>query len=61
MLTAEIKGDVLHIQIPVNKIPQASASGKSLVVATTNGNVSTPVIVQGKPLTIGLNAYIKNR
>ena len=38
--------------------PAPSASGKTLVVATTRGNVTTEVMVDKKPVTIGLNAYI---
>jgi len=29
------------------------------VVASTRGNAVTTVMVDGKPVTIGLNAYIK--
>lgn len=39
--------------------PEPSASGKTLVIASTHGNVPTDVIINGKPVTIGLNAYIK--
>lgn len=38
--------------------PVASASGKSLVVASTRGNLKTDTLYQGKPVTIGLNVYI---
>ena len=41
--------------------PTPSASGKTLVVATTHGNVSTDVVIDGKNVTIGLNAYIKKQ
>ena len=41
--------------------PTPSASGKTLVVATTHGNQPTDVMVNGKPVTIGVNAYIRNR
>ena len=36
-----------------------TASGKTLVVASTGGNQATTATVQGKPIIIGLNAYIK--
>jgi hypothetical protein len=39
--------------------PTPSASGKTLVVASTRGNAVTDVLVDGNPVTIGLNAYIK--
>lgn len=57
-LKAEIDGDKLIITIDMQK-PEKSASGKTLVVASTHGNVQTDVEVKGKPVTIGLNAYIK--
>ena len=41
--------------------PTPSASGKTLVVATTHGNQPTDVTVDGKPLIVGVNAYIRNR
>ena len=41
--------------------PKPSASGKTLVVATTHGNQPTDVTVNGKPVIVGVNAYIHNR
>ncbi len=38
--------------------PTPSASGKTDVVASTRGNVKTDVLVDGRPVTIGVNAYI---
>jgi hypothetical protein len=58
-MQTEIVGKELVIKIPVEEIPQPSASGKTLVVASTHGNQTTKTMVQGKPLVIGLNAYIK--
>ena len=57
-MKVEIKGNELVITIALNE-PRPSASGKTLVVATTSGNVVTTAQVQGKPIIIGLNAYIK--
>lgn len=48
----------LIIHLPLQK-PTPSASGKTKVVGTTHGNVQTMVEVDGKPVTIGVNAYIK--
>lgn len=56
-MTVEIKGDKLCIEIDLQK-PAPSASGKTLVVASTRGNVITEAKIDGKPITIGLNAYI---
>lgn len=59
-MKATLEKGELVIRIPANtENPPNSKSGKSLVVATTNGNVTTTVMVKGKPVVIGLNAYIK--
>jgi len=57
-MNAQIKDGNLVITIPLQK-PTPSATGKTLVVATTHGNMVTTATVDGKPITIGLNAYIK--
>jgi hypothetical protein len=57
MKTEIINGNLV-ITIPM-QAPTPSASGKTLVVATTSGNKETDVKVDGKNVTIGLNAYIK--
>ena len=49
--------DVLTIEIPISKRP--SASGKTTVIASNNNNIATSVVVDGKPVIIGVNAYIK--
>ena len=57
-MTARIVGNKLVIEIPLNPVPVASTSGKTLVVASTHGNKVTEAQVNGKNLVIGLNAYI---
>ena len=54
-----LENGILTIQIPVNDPPRPSSSGKTLIVATSGGNQPTTATVNGKPVTIGLNAYIK--
>jgi len=57
-IKTEIQNGNLVITIPM-QTPTPSASGKTLVVASTHGNMTTTTLVDGKPLTIGVNAYIK--
>jgi hypothetical protein len=57
-MNVEIKNGKLCIEIDL-ETPTPSSSGKTLVVASTHGNTVTTVMVEGKPVTIGLNAYIK--
>ena len=59
-MQVEIKDGALVITMPMQR-PTPSASGKTLVVATTRGNVKTAVTVDGKAVTLGLNAYIPAR
>ena len=62
-----IIGDIMKIEINDGKVivtmtmtePTPSASGKTLSVASSKGNKVTTAMVDGKPVTIGLNAYIK--
>ncbi len=56
--SAKIEGNELVIRVPMNEKPEKSASGKTLVVASTHGNKETDCVVQGKKVIVGLNAYI---
>jgi len=58
-MKASIKDGILTISIEINKELKPSASGKTLVVASSGGNIATSCEVNGKAVTIGLNAYIK--
>lgn len=49
--------EAIQITIPISKRP--SASGKTTVVASSNGNIATSVVIDGKPVIVGVNAYIK--
>ncbi len=60
-VTAKVEGSKLVISLPLVKPPRPSKSGKSLTVATTSGNIATDVIVDGKPVVVGVNAYISAR
>jgi len=55
-LSVTREGDTLVIRIPI-KTPTPSASGKTLVVASTRGNQKTGVQINGKDLYVGVNAY----
>lgn len=58
-MKAEIKDGKLIITIEMQP-PTPSATGKTLVVASSRGNVATTAQVNGKPVVVGLNAYIRN-
>jgi hypothetical protein len=57
---ATIENEELVIRLPLNKKPVPSSSGKTQVVASSHGNQPTQAIVNGQPVIIGVNAYIRN-
>lgn len=57
-MKVEIKGNELIITVEM-QTPTPSASGKTLVVASSHGNQVTTAMIDGKPVVVGLNAYIK--
>ena len=59
-MKAEIKNGKLIIEIDVEK-PTPSKTGKTLVVASSHGNIATTATIDGKPVIIGLNCYIRNQ
>jgi hypothetical protein len=57
-MKVEIKGNELIITVQL-QTPTPSASGKTLVVASSHGNQTTTATIDGKTVIVGLNAYIK--
>ena len=51
-----INGDILTIKVDISKTFGKSSSGKSTIIASTEGNVSVPGRGEVK---IGLNVYTK--
>lgn len=57
-MKAEVKDGKLIIEIDLQE-PTPSTSGKTLVVASSHGNQTTTAMINGQPIVIGLNAYIR--
>lgn len=58
-MKVEVKGDEIIITAKINKPLSPSASGKTLIVASSHGNQPTLATVDGKPIIVGLNCYVK--
>jgi hypothetical protein len=56
-MRARMKGSNLVIEVSM-QTPKRSASGKTLLVATSRGTWESPVEVNGKPVRIIVNAFI---
>lgn len=54
-IQVEIRDGKAILTIDLTHRGSTSSSGKSVIVATTSGNVNIP----GTDVTLGLNAYIK--
>ena len=64
-LSATIDGEYLVIRVPLEKKNDnghypLSTSGKNFTVASTHGNRLTEAEVNGKKISIGVNAYVRN-
>ncbi len=59
-LTATIEDGYLIIRLPLNVTPTPSSSGKTLVVASSHGNKPTELEINGKPVIVGVNAYVRH-
>lgn len=55
-----IKNGVMTITFPLGD-PRPSSSGKTTIVASTGGFAVTTAQVNGKPVSISLNATIPNK
>lgn len=56
-VTVDTKKRTMTIVMPLQD-PSPSASGKTLVVASSRGNVKTNATIDGRNVTVGVNAYI---
>ena len=52
----KLEGNILTIKVDISKEFGMSSSGKSLIIASTEGNVSIP---EKDEIKIGLNVYRK--
>ena len=57
-MSVVVEGGRLIINAPL-ETPRASASGKTMVVVSTRGNVDTGAELDGEPLIMGLNVYYR--
>jgi len=54
----KLEGDILTIKVDVTKEFGPSASGKTIIIASTEGNIAIP---DKEDVKIGLNVYKKKR
>ena len=52
----QVQGDILTVRIDLKKEFGLSSSGKTTIIATTEGNVSVP---EHESIKIGINVYRK--
>jgi len=52
----KLDGDILTIKVDITKEFGPSASGKTIIIASTEGNISIP---EKEEVKIGLNVYKK--
>lgn len=57
-IEVKIEGKKIVITADI-QTPAPSASGKTLVIASSHGNQATTAVIDGKPVIVGLNCYIR--
>lgn len=57
-VSVTIEKDELVIRLPLQS-PTPSSSGKTLVIASSHGNLKSDAEHSGAPIYVGVNAYIK--
>jgi hypothetical protein len=55
---AEVEGKTLIIRLPLQKPVPSKASGKTLVIASTHGVVTTAARHRGRPIVVVANAFV---
>jgi len=57
-MKATITGNKLVLELPIDPNPQPSKSGKTFLVAGTGGFIKTTAIINGKSVSVAVNATI---
>lgn len=57
----EQKGTTLILKVDLSKDFGASKSGKSIVIASTEGNQKLAKTAKGEPVIVGLTVYTKSK
>lgn len=57
-VTIDEKRKVLILELPLISPLKPSSTGRTLLVATTKGNVETDIVVNDEKVYVGANAYI---
>lgn len=55
----EMKDKKLIVVIPLEDPIGDSASGKTLLIASSHGNQKTDLLYKGQPVIVGLSAYVR--
>jgi hypothetical protein len=57
-METKIENGFLILKLPLQP-PTPSSTGKTLIVASTGGNIVTAATIDDKPVIVGVNAYIR--
>ena len=57
-VSATIEGNDLVLRLPLQPPTPSKSTGKTLVVASSQGNKTTEAKVNGQNIVVGVNAYI---
>jgi hypothetical protein len=58
-MNVRLKGNILRIELPMRD-PKISGSGKTVILASTGGQIDTGIEYKGQDIILNANAYIRN-
>jgi len=58
-MTVKVRKEVMHISLPVINPPRKSKSGKTLLIASSNGPRRTSFKANGKSVVVMVTAYVR--
>ena len=58
-MKSKIRNGMLIIEVPLTNPPKETKSRKTILVATSRGPRRTALRVDGKPVVVNVNAYVR--
>jgi hypothetical protein len=58
-MKAKVRKNILHIWLPIIDPPRLSKSGKTLLIASSNGPKRTALKINGKPAIAIVTVYVR--
>jgi hypothetical protein len=59
--TTKLEGKTLTVSIDIEDTLRDSSTGKTEIVASSNGPIKTEIIIDGRPVWVVVSAFVKKK